>query len=125
MQNRWGIELRRGLQVTCHHPRGGKFSGAIAGFARMPGYGWRVKLDSGATAGIDDVCEAHHVIVMLRPMRHEVGAPRNRKPGYRWATRYVVVKPDGIEEFPPVTRTEAYARARELGATQINIMQGA
>lgn len=121
MRNRWGIELKRGLQVTCHHPRGGKEQGTIASFHRMSVYGWRVVLDTGFSAGIDDVCEARNVVVMLRPMRAEVGTG---KPGYRWAMRYLVVRPDGTEEHPPVTRSEAYARARELGATQVNIMQG-
>ena len=57
MRNRWGIELKRGLFVTCNHPRGGKESGVIKGFERISGYGWRVILDSGFSAGIDDVSE--------------------------------------------------------------------
>ena len=124
MRNRWGIELKRGLQVTCNHPRGGKESGVIKGFERISGYGWRVILDSAFSASIDDVIEPRNVIVMLRPMRREVAHVRNGRPGYRWAPGYVVVKPDGTEEYPPVSRTEAYARARELGATQVNIIEG-
>lgn len=120
MRNRWGIELKRGLFVTCNHPRGGKESGVIKGFERISGYGWRVILDSGFSAGIDDVGETHEIIVMLRPMRVEIGTG---KPGYRWVQRYLVVRPNGTEEHPAVTRSEAYARARELGATQVNIME--
>jgi hypothetical protein len=55
MRNRWGTELQRGLQVTCHHPRGGTFTGVIVGFEGLSGYGWRIKLDSGQSASIDDV----------------------------------------------------------------------
>lgn len=60
-------------------------------------------------------------IIRLRPMQREVGAPRNGRPGYRWAPGYLVIRPDGTEEHPPVSRSEAYARARELGATRIEV----
>lgn len=54
--------------------------------------------------------------VTLRRMLHEIAAPSGGMPGYRWAIRYVVVREDGTEEYPPCTRKEAFARARELGA---------
>lgn len=41
------------------------------------------------------------------------------RPAYRWATGYYVIRPDGVKEYPPTKRKEAYIRARELGATRI------
>jgi hypothetical protein len=63
------------------------------------------------------------MIVTLRFIRHEVPCtdPRGR-PAYRWAPRYIVIHPDGTEEHGPVTRSEGYARARELGATKVEVI---
>jgi hypothetical protein len=61
--------------------------------------------------------------IILERTRHEVPAPRNGKPGYRWAVRYYVRRPNGAREYPPVSRREAYARAAELGATSIRIVE--
>lgn len=64
------------------------------------------------------------VIVKLERTRVEVGTatPRRPRPGYRWASAYHVIRPDGTKEYPPLRRAEAYARARELGATKIEVV---
>jgi hypothetical protein len=60
--------------------------------------------------------------VKLVLTRIEIGALRNGKPGYRWTTGYYVCDPvTGQREYPPVRRTEAYARARELGGAGCRI----
>jgi hypothetical protein len=62
------------------------------------------------------------IVATLRRMPLEVPAPRNGRPGYRWAQGYVVQVGDGPEMFPPVLRREAYRVARAAGATSINII---
>lgn len=54
--------------------------------------------------------------LVMEKMRMEVPAPRNGKPGYRWTTGYIV---NG--EYPPVLRSEAYQRAREIGGAKCKI----
>lgn len=54
MLNRWGLNVRRGLPVRVSLARGGKECGIVRGFERISGYGWRVILESGKSAGIDD-----------------------------------------------------------------------
>ncbi len=61
-------------------------------------------------------------VVYLKRMPYEVPGTVNGRPGYTWREGYVVINPTtGGEEYPPVSRGEAYARARELGATQVFI----
>lgn len=60
--------------------------------------------------------KAAPVVVVLKRMRREVPAPRNGKPGYRWAAGYIV---NG--EYPPVGRNEAYSRAREIGGPKVKV----
>lgn len=51
-------------------------------------------------------------VVELTPQKREVGTG---KPGYRWCSGYLVPTfPSGSLEYPPVSRNEAFARAREL-----------
>jgi len=57
------------------------------------------------------------VVVRLKPMRREVGSPRNGKPGYKWASGYAV---NG--EYPPIDRNAAYARAREIGGPNVKVI---
>jgi hypothetical protein len=54
-KNRWGHSIKKGMAVTVHHPRGGLYDDEIESFEHMPGYGRRVILKSGRSAGIDDV----------------------------------------------------------------------
>lgn len=56
------------------------------------------------------------VVVTLKRMQREVPAPRNGRPGYRWAPGYIV---NG--EYPPVSRNEAYSRAREIGGPKVKV----
>lgn len=60
------------------------------------------------------------ITVILKQVRHEVGCTVRGRPSYRWSYRYIVCRGEA-QEFPPVTRSEAYARARELGATNIEV----
>lgn len=59
-------------------------------------------------------------VITLKPMQREVACMRHGKPSYRWAPGYIVSH-EGKDEYPPVSRNEAYDRARELGATRIVI----
>lgn len=54
MRNRWGLNVTRGLWVRVALPRGGHETGRINRFERISGYGWRIILDSGTSASIDD-----------------------------------------------------------------------
>lgn len=54
-KNRWGHSIKKGMAVTVQHPRGGRYDDEIESFEHMPGYGRRVILKSGRSAGIDDV----------------------------------------------------------------------
>lgn len=67
---------------------------------------------------VEQMAAALPAVVTLTRTRIEVGAPRNGKPGYRWATGYIV---NG--EYPPVLRPEAYNRAREIGGTDAIIIE--
>lgn len=59
MKNRWGFEVKRGMKVTAHHPRGGQICGTVefidrtSKFAQT--YGARAVLDSGHTISVDDL----------------------------------------------------------------------
>lgn len=57
MKNRFGIEIKRGMRVTYHHPRGGTETGTVLHVSHAKHIG-RVSLDSGASCGVDDVIEA-------------------------------------------------------------------
>lgn len=60
-------------------------------------------------------------VVELVPQAREVGTG---KPGYRWASGYLVPSMSGDLVYPPVGRTEAYALAREtFGADSIVVAQ--
>jgi hypothetical protein len=48
--------------------------------------------------------------VVLERTRIEVGTGR---PGYRWTTGYYVIGPNGVKQYPPLRRREAYAAARQ------------
>lgn len=54
-------------------------------------------------------------LVHCRPMRIELPAPRDGRPGYRWAQGYVMTDPtNGNEVYPPVRRHELYDLARGM-----------
>jgi hypothetical protein len=53
----------------------------------------------------------------LEAMPVEVASPRNGRPAYRWAMRYVLVQPDGSQVFPPMTKREAKATCDANGWT--------
>lgn len=55
MQNRFGLEVSRGMFAVAHHPRGGHTSGIVTKLARMPGYGWRATLDGATSVSVDDI----------------------------------------------------------------------
>lgn len=123
MKNRWNIDVKPGMRVTATLTSGRHVTDIVRKLERIPVYGWRAILASGYSVGIDDVSHAQHVTVILIPMNHEVPCVRNGRPGYRWARRYIVSHGSNVQEFPPVTRAEAYGRARELGATQVMILE--
>lgn len=54
MINRWGLDIRKGLHVRVTLPRGGHETGRVRKIARMNAYGWRIILESGYSASIDD-----------------------------------------------------------------------
>jgi len=54
MKNKSGFELKRGTRVRVSHPRGGHSDTRVNGFERMPGYGIRVLLANGLSAGPED-----------------------------------------------------------------------
>jgi hypothetical protein len=58
MKNRFGIEVKRGMRVTCAHPRGGHESGTVVRVAQEQAYGWRATMDSGMSCALDDISEA-------------------------------------------------------------------
>ena len=62
------------------------------------------------------------VVTLIRTCM-EVGAPRNGRPGYRWAPGYIVIDPQtGNEIHPPVRRIEAYALARTFNPSRIEVV---
>lgn len=56
--NRWNKDIRKGMHVLAHHPRGGHITGVVASFDTMKGYGKQAKLANGAACGLDDIIEA-------------------------------------------------------------------
>lgn len=54
MLNRWSLNISRGMPVRVTLARGGHECGIVRGFERISGYGWRLILESGKSAGIDD-----------------------------------------------------------------------
>jgi len=67
------------------------------------------------------------MIVTLERTRIEVPTSRRNargiQPSYRWAPAYFVFNPlTNSWEQPAYRRKEAYARARELGATKIEVI---
>lgn len=66
--------------------------------------------------------------VTLKRMDREVPkAPsrrhRNRPRSYRWAPGYLVVNPtSGLVEYPPVSRADAYSRAREIAGPKCKVV---
>ena len=60
------------------------------------------------------------ITIVLQQTRHEVACTVRGRPSYRWSNHYIVCR-NGVREFPPLPRAQAYARARELGATSIEV----
>lgn len=68
MVNRWGLNVRRGMYVRVSLARGGHETGRVSRFERIRGYGWRLILESGTSASIDDAeCDySEQIEVMAR-----------------------------------------------------------
>jgi hypothetical protein len=66
---------------------------------------------------VRQIAEALPAVVTMTPMQMEVGAPRNGKPGFKWAQGYRV-----NNEYPPLLRRAALERAREIGGADVIII---
>jgi len=83
MRNRWGIDVRKGMIVKAHHPRGGVIAGTVKAVTRMSGYGYRATLNEGYSVGLDDIYEAtqvqHTGARAKNPLRRR-GPPKGKVP---------------------------------------------
>lgn len=54
-------------------------------------------------------------VAKLVPVRMEIGASRNGRPGYRWVEGYQLVTPEGDKLYPYFRKAEARKRCRDEG----------
>lgn len=70
----------------------------------------------------DVITQAGNRPAVLVPMAREVAVTKRGKPCYVWLPGYLV-RFEGRDIYPPVSHNEAYALAREMGATSITVQR--